>query len=78
MQRRKLIQLAGAAVPSALFMSSTNANVNLLKYRALVPEIFQPIPRPPTYTPALIIGSGFGGSITAMRLAQAGIKTTIL
>ncbi|MDM0111666.1 GMC oxidoreductase [Variovorax sp. J22R133] len=78
MQRRKLIKLAGAAVPSALFASSADATINLLKYRALVPEIFRPIPRPPTYTPALIIGSGFGGSITAMRLAQAGIKTTIL
>jgi cholesterol oxidase len=30
------------------------------------------------YRKAVIIGSGFGGAVTALRLCQAGIETTIL
>ncbi len=30
------------------------------------------------YTEALVIGTGFGGAVTALRLGEAGIKTTML
>ncbi|HVH45054.1 MAG TPA: GMC oxidoreductase [Labilithrix sp.] len=48
------------------------------QYRAQVPEIFEPTPVPPSFTKAIVIGSGFGGAISALRLAQAGIETTVL
>lgn len=30
------------------------------------------------HTPAIVIGSGFGGSVAALRLAEAGIKTLVI
>lgn len=48
------------------------------KYKKLVPEIFEPVPKPPAHSQVLIIGSGFGGAITAYRLSQFGISSTIL
>lgn len=48
------------------------------KYRSLVSELFGPIPRPPRHSRVVVIGSGFGGSISTFRLAQAGIQTTVL
>jgi cholesterol oxidase len=34
--------------------------------------------RTATHTPALVVGSGFGGAIAALRLTQAGVPTTLL
>lgn len=31
-----------------------------------------------TYKPAVVIGSGFGGAVAALRLAEAGIETTVV
>ncbi len=46
-----------------------------------VADIVSPV-RTPTETvhdvPALIIGSGFGGAVTALRLGQAGIRTMVI
>ena len=47
-------------------------------YRTLVPEIFAPLPDPADHVPAIVIGSGFGASITALRLAQSGIQVAVL
>ena len=47
-------------------------------YSGVVPELYAAVARPPAYTDAIIIGSGFGGAISALRLAQAGVKSTIL
>ncbi|NKY36086.1 GMC family oxidoreductase [Nocardia speluncae] len=43
-----------------------------------VPEIFEPVPDAPQHTEAIVIGSGFGAAVTALRLAQAGVATTVL
>ncbi|MET7773099.1 GMC oxidoreductase [Nocardia sp. NPDC005366] len=47
-------------------------------FRDWVPEIFAPLPDPPEHSPAIVIGSGFGASVTALRLAQAGVANTVL
>ncbi len=49
-----------------------------LYYKSVVPEVFEKTKTPPTHSKVLIIGSGFGGAITAWRLAQAGIKSAVL
>lgn len=48
------------------------------RYERLVPEIFRPVAPPPQHSEALVIGSGFGGAVSALRLAEAGIQTTVL
>ena len=69
---------------SGLGLSHANAHaantplLSELTYRLAVPEIFIPSAKPPAYTPNLIIGSGFGGAISALRLAQAGEQVTVL
>ncbi|MFE5286684.1 GMC oxidoreductase [Nocardia sp. NPDC056611] len=47
-------------------------------YRTLVPEIFAPLPDPADHVPAIVVGSGFGAAVTALRLAQAGIDVAVL
>lgn len=63
-----------ASMPAHAFTPA----LQLLKYKALVPELFMDVARPPTYTPNIVIGSGFGGAISALRLAQAGQQVTVL
>ncbi len=46
-------------------------------YRKKIPELFAPVARAPNYVRALVIGSGFGGAITALRLGQAGIEASV-
>lgn len=45
-----------------------------IKYRKLVPELYRDIPQPPKSSKVIVIGSGFGGAISAYRLAKAGIQ----
>ena len=81
MKRRSFLKTSGvAAAATALPPISSNASAHTPeeKYRADIPELFEAVPRPPAYTPALVIGSGFGGAISAYRLAQAGIENTVL
>lgn len=87
MDRRTLLKTAaaaglGAAIVGASPAGTANAAtanpVKVLKYRVLVPEIFADLADAPSYSPAVVIGSGFGGAVAALRLAQAGIKTTVL
>jgi len=47
-------------------------------YKKVVPEIFQQNKKAPEYAKVVIIGSGFGGAVTAFRLAQSGIESVIL
>ncbi|MFI9505720.1 GMC oxidoreductase [Nocardia sp. NPDC052566] len=84
MRRRAFFKAAGAA---ALFgaagtaLTARPAHADLLwdaLFRAWVPEIFAPLPDPPEHSPAIVIGSGFGAAVTALRLAEAGIQNSVL
>ncbi|WP_330183924.1 GMC oxidoreductase [Nocardia sp. NBC_01503] len=87
MRRRAIFKAAGAAALLAGMGSgvaargtgaaSANPVWNTL-FQAWVPEIFAPLPDPPEHTEAIVIGSGFGAAVTALRLAQAGIANTVL
>lgn len=79
MNRRQILKGLGAGAAALAFPRRAEALIgSSAYYRALIPELFAPAPSPPAYTPALIIGSGFGGAISALRLAQAGIETAVL
>lgn len=84
MKRRALFQAAGAAalIGAAGTMSAQpRAAAQPMwhdLFREWVPEIFAPIPDPPEHTEAIIIGSGFGAAVTALRLAEAGVVNTVL
>ncbi|OUS26476.1 cholesterol oxidase [Gammaproteobacteria bacterium 45_16_T64] len=81
MKRRDFLKnssVASAAALAPTVATTASAHTPEEKYRRDIPELFYPVPKPPAYTPALVIGSGFGGAISAYRLAQAGIETTVL
>jgi len=73
---------SGSALAAArrAFGSETRrtSGLSALFYFLQVPELFSQVMRPPGHTPNLVIGSGFGGAITALRLAQAGEPVTVL
>jgi cholesterol oxidase len=77
-----MLGLAGAnalatATPAAL-AQDYRPSPNSSRYRGLVPEIFAPLPDPADHVAAIVIGSGFGASITALRLAQSGTQVAVL
>ncbi|MFF3566627.1 GMC oxidoreductase [Nocardia jiangxiensis] len=87
MDRREFLQGAGsAAAMLALARAGTgtpvaradNISPNTPIYRMLVPEIFAPVPDPADHVPAIVVGSGFGAAVTALRLAQAGTSVAVL
>ncbi|WP_455710127.1 GMC oxidoreductase [Nocardia tengchongensis] len=67
----------GATTPAAR-ADSPGQSPNTPIYRALVPEIFAPLPDPADHVPAIVVGSGFGAAVTALRLAQAGVDVAVL
>lgn len=76
-RRQALLALGGAAAGGVLSAGEAQAALPAF-YRLLVPEIFANLVRPPSYTPNLVIGSGFGGAVSALRLAEAGQSVTIV
>ncbi|WP_306364312.1 GMC oxidoreductase [Nocardia sp. CC227C] len=87
MRRRAVLKAAGLAAllagvgTGAAMRGAGPASANFLwhaLFEAWVPEIFAPLPDPPEHTEAIVIGSGFGASVTALRLAQAGVRNTVL
>lgn len=83
MRRRAFFKAAGlatvaGAVGTTLTSGPASADPRAALFRSWVPEIFEPIPDAPEHSPAIVIGSGFGAAVTALRLAQAGIGTTVL
>jgi cholesterol oxidase len=87
MDRRTLLKTAAAAGLGAALVGTgptaqaqaVSANpLKVAEYRFLVPEIFADLADAPAYSPAVVIGSGFGGAVAALRLAEAGIQTTVL
>ncbi|MGB3771078.1 MAG: GMC oxidoreductase [Rhodococcus sp. (in: high G+C Gram-positive bacteria)] len=47
-------------------------------YRGLVPELYEPVVAAPEHSEAIVVGSGFGAAVTARRLAEAGVRVSIL
>ncbi|XWO26429.1 GMC family oxidoreductase [Rhodococcus sp. BGS-1C] len=83
-KRRKLLQLAAAGLvgltvpPLATAGRAGALPIGVDSIRLLVPELWADPPRPPDHTPVIVIGSGFGASAAALRLAQAGTDVTVL
>jgi len=78
MNRRKALKsiTSGAAALGAPWVTEAVAATG--RYGNLVPELYASVPRPPAHTTAIVIGSGFGAAVSALRLAQAGVNVTIL
>ncbi|MFC3963995.1 GMC oxidoreductase [Nocardia jiangsuensis] len=69
----------GAAASGALAAAPATADpVWDGLFQEWVPELFAPLPDAPEHSEALVIGSGFGAAVTALRLAEAGVATTVL
>lgn len=84
LSRRKFILRCGAMGVGTLTglhsapAHSTISEFNIWKYKLLIPELFQQTKRPPDYTPVIVIGSGFGGAVAALRFSQTGQTVTVL
>lgn len=80
-RRTFLIGAPGAIACGLTAMTPRNAKARWGShwwYRLVVPEIFRPSERVPAHSPVVIVGTGFGASVSALRLAQAGIPVTLL
>ncbi|MDY7227388.1 GMC oxidoreductase [Hyalangium rubrum] len=70
--------LLGASAAQAAEAVPPVNSLNELLYRLAVPEIFRALPTAPEHSQALVIGTGFGASVAALRLGQAGVQVTML
>jgi cholesterol oxidase len=70
--------LFGAGVAHAAEAAPPVSSLNEIPYRLAVPEIFRALPTAPSHSQALVIGTGFGAAVSALRLGQAGVQVTML
>lgn len=49
-----------------------------LLHRVAVPEIFRAAPDVPSHSEVIVIGTGFGAAVSALRLGQAGAQVSML
>lgn len=70
--------LAGGGTLAEAWAEDFSPSPRTPVYQMLVPEIFAPPPDPADHVPAIVIGSGFGGAITALRLAESGVQVAVL
>ncbi|MFI5715112.1 GMC oxidoreductase [Nocardia sp. NPDC051750] len=89
MDRRALLKAAGAAAligavgsavpkPGPVLPRAAAQPIWHELFAQWVPEIFAPVPEAPQHSEAIVIGSGFGAAVSALRLARAGVATTVL
>jgi cholesterol oxidase len=69
--------LAGGGAPAAQRAAPGDAASEIAHFKAVLPELWD-VTAPPQHSAHLVIGSGFGGAITALRLAKAGESVTVL
>ncbi|MEE2033936.1 GMC oxidoreductase [Rhodococcus chondri] len=85
MKRRRFLQAsvlgaaaAGTSLAGPHLRVADALPVGLDEYRRLVPELFAPPPAAPAHSEVIVVGSGFGASAAALRLAEAGSRVTVL
>jgi cholesterol oxidase len=86
--RRKFLRLSLAGATAlglgytfgarAFWSSQVGSSLAQRLYRMQIPELFGQVSEPPGYVRNLVIGSGFGGAVSALRLTQAGESVTVL
>lgn len=84
-KRRKFLKISLSSI-TVLSLSGCDLNAEKSKYKIykdneykrLLPELFRTPPQAPSHVPIAIIGSGFGGSISALRLSEAGKEVAII
>lgn len=77
--RRHFLIGGGIIATSGLLSNPAQAFIfKNTKYKLMVPELFYTRQLPPQHSKNVVIGSGFGGAISALRLSQAGEEVTLL
>lgn len=85
MRRRRFLQasalgaaLATVGLPGVQAPRASALPLGLDEYRRLVPELFAAPPSVPAHSEVIVVGSGFGAAVAALRLAEAGNDVTML
>jgi cholesterol oxidase len=75
--RRQVLAGLAAGTGGMLLGGGAARATSLGQLRQAAPSMWN-VQKPPQYTPNLVIGSGFGGAVTALRMAQAGQTVTVV